>query len=358
MRAVHRRGVVVVVAVLAAFATALAGLAQAADRLPGEYGTVWVTNRTLNEVAAFDAGTGEVVGRVPVGRAPIGVVGPLGTGKLYTSDEDSDQVSVISSATRTRITTIPVGPRPHHIMASMRGDRVYVAEFGRHTVGVIDTATDRKIATFEASPDPRARTHAVWPSPDGRTLYVTNEVTNDIAAIDTRSGQLLWNLPVGQRPSEILVTLDGRTAYVTVRNEHKVKEVDLTVPRLTGREVNVGRQPDTMQLTPDQRTLVVALRADTPAQVSFVSVKTREMQVRRVAVPGTTTGHQWLSRNGRYTFVATEGEGTAAGVAVIDNWTLRTVDHYPYPGGGRPHGVFYDLLPPNWRGATALPGLT
>ncbi|HEX2274063.1 MAG TPA: beta-propeller fold lactonase family protein, partial [Acidimicrobiales bacterium] len=254
--------------------------------------------------------------------------------------------------TRSRLTVIPVGPRPHHMMASVRGDRVYVAEFGSNTVGVIDTATDTKVATFTASPNAGARTHAVWPSPDGRRIYATNEVTNDIAAIDATTGELLWNLPVGERPSEILVMPDGRTAYVTVRNEDKVKEVDLTAPRLTGREANVGRQPDTMQLTPDQRTLVVALRAGTPAQVSFVRLNTRALQVTRVPVPGTTTGHQWLSRSGRHTFVATEGDGDAAGVAVIDNTTLRAVDHYPYPGGGRPHGVFYDLLPPNYHYAT------
>ncbi len=347
MTQIRHRGVVLVVVAVAAFSTSLAGLAQGADRLAGEYGTVWVTNRTLHNVTAFDAGTGEVVATIPVGNAPIGVVAPLVTGKVYTSDEDSNQVSVISRATRTRIRTIPMGPRPHHMMASMRGDRVYVAEFGSNTVGVIDTATDTKVATFAASPEARARTHAVWPSLDGRRLYATNEVTNDIAAIDTKTGRLLWNLPVGERPSEILVMPDGRTAYVTVRNEDKLKEVDLTVPRLTGREANVGRQPDTIQLTHDQRTLVVTLRAGTPAQVSFVTVKT--MQVTRVAVPGTTTGHHWLSRGGRYTFVATEGQGDAAGVAVIDNRTLRAVDQYPYPGGGRPHGVFYDLLPPNYN---------
>lgn len=349
MVSIRKRATIVVITALAAFTTLLAGVAQAADRLRGEYGTVWVTNRTLHNVTAFDAGTGEVVATIPVGNAPIGVVAPLLTGKVYTSDERSNQVSVISGATRSRITTIPVGSLPHHMMASMRGDRVYVAEFGSNTVGVIDTATDTKVATFAASPEARARTHAVWPSPDGRRVYATNEVTNDIAAIDTSTGALLWNLAVGNRPSEILVTPDGRTAYVSVRNEDKVKEVDLTVPRLTGREANVGRQPDTLQLTPDQRTLVVALRG-TPAQVSFVNVKAPAMPVTTVTLPGRTTGHHWLSRSGLYTFVAIEeGQGAPAGVAVIDNRSRRRVAHYPYPGGGTPHGVFYDLLPPNYH---------
>ena len=344
MTAVQKSVLSVGFAVLAALTAALPGSA-AASRLPGEYGTVWVTNRTLHNVTAFDAGTGAVVGTVAVGSSPTGVVAPLFTGKVYSSDEGSNQVSVISRATRSRLSVIPVGPKPHHMMTNTLGTRVYVAEYGTNTVGVIDTASDTKVATWTASPNPGARTHAVWPSRDGRRLYATNEVTNDIAAIDTATGQLLWNLPVGARPSEILVTLDDRTAYVSVRNEHKVKEVDLTVPRLTGREANVGIEPDTLQLTPDQATLVVALRG-IPAKVSLVTTKTPELQVTTVSVPGTTTGHQWLSRSGRYTFVATEGSGSDAGVAVIDNTTAAFLTHYPYPGGGRPHGVFYDPLPP------------
>lgn len=335
--------------VLAALNATVPGSA-AASRLAGEYGTVWVTNRTLNNVTAFDAGTGAVVATVGVGNSPIGVVAPLFKGKVYTSDEGSNQVSVISRASRSRLTVIPVGPRPHHMMASTLGDRVYVAEFGSNTVGVIDTASDTKVATWAASPNTAARTHAVWPSRDGRRLYATNEVTNDIAAIDTSTGQLLWNLAVGDRPSEILVTPDGRTAYVSVRNEGKVKEVDLSGARLTGREANVGVQPDTLTLTPDQKTLVVALRDTPEAKVSLVTTQTPQLQVTTVSVPGTTTGHQGLSLTGRYTYVATEGAGADAGVGVIDNTAAGLVAHYPYPGGGRPHGVFYDPLP-SWYAA-------
>ena len=55
-------------------------------------------------------------------------------------------------------------------------------------------------------------------------------------------------------------TADGRRGYVSVRGENKVKELDLRgdCPALTGREAIVGTQPDTLQLTPDGRALVVA----------------------------------------------------------------------------------------------------
>ncbi len=55
MTRIRNRGPLLVVAALAALAASLAGLAEAADRLQGEYGTVWVTNRTLHNVTAFDA---------------------------------------------------------------------------------------------------------------------------------------------------------------------------------------------------------------------------------------------------------------------------------------------------------------
>jgi hypothetical protein len=69
---------------------------------------------------------------------------------------------------------------------------------------------------------------------------------------------------------------------------------------------------------------------------------TETFAVQIVNIPGhTTTGHHWLSADGKYSFVAVESPG---GVAVIDNRTGGVIADYPYPnppGGSRPHGVFY-----------------
>jgi hypothetical protein len=109
---------------------------------------------------------------------------------------------------------------------------------------------------------------------------------------------------------------------------------------LTGREAVIGVMPDTLQLTNDGKTLVVTLRG-TPAQISLLDTETFAVQI--VNVPGhSTTGHHWLSANGKYTFVAVESPG---GLAVVDNESGAVVADYPYPnppGGSRPHGVFYE----------------
>jgi DNA-binding beta-propeller fold protein YncE len=313
---------------------------------PGTGGTVFVTERQLGSVTAFDGASGAPLWTQPTGLAPIGVTSPRRTHKVYTSDEGSNRMSVFDARTGTPLTTIPMGLAPHHLLASRDGRRIYVGEFGGNTVGVVDTDTDTEIAHYAASPLADARTHAVWVTRDGKDLYATNTRavrTNrgDVAHLDARSGELLCNTDVGIDPSEILVAPDGKRGYVSVRGENKVKELDLRsrCPVLTGREAAIGTQPDTLQLTNDGRTLVVTLRG-TPAQISLLDTCT--FGVRLVPIPGhTTTGHHWLSANGRFSFVAVESPG---GLAVVDNQTGAVVADHPYPnppGGNRPHGVFY-----------------
>jgi DNA-binding beta-propeller fold protein YncE len=326
--------------VAAIAALALAGPAAASSR--ETRGTVFVTERQRGGVTAFDGTTGAPLWTQPTGLSPIGVTQPRGTHKLYTSDEGSNQMSVFDADTGAPLGTIPMGPAPHHLMASRNGARIYVGEFGQNTVGVVDTRSDAEIAHFVASPLANARTHAVWIA--GHDLYTTNTRAvrtdpGDVAHIDARTGRLLCNTPVGVDPSEILVRPSGRLGYVSVRGENKIKELDLRgrCPRLTGREAVIGTMPDTLQLTHD--TLVVTLRG-TPAQISLLD--TGSFAVQLVNIPGhTTTGHHWLSRHGRFSFVAVE---SPAAVAVVDNRTGAVVADYPYPnppGGNRAHGVYF-----------------
>ena len=144
--------------------TVTAGAARH-ERLSGARGTVWVVERFdggPNTLAAFDAATGEVLGVVPVGRRPIGVTAPHGTGKVYTADERSNQLTVVRKDDLSA-THIPTGPFPHHIMASPNGKRVYFGEYATNMVGVEDTSTDTLAADWVASASPVARSAASGP---------------------------------------------------------------------------------------------------------------------------------------------------------------------------------------------------
>lgn len=325
---------------LAAFGLAVvtAPLSAAGSRGAGRLltkGTAWATSRGPDTVAGFNSRSGRVVATIRVGRAPMGLAVPRGTNKLYVGNEGSNSVSVISLARREVVATINVGSRPHHMHASMDGNRVYVAEFGTNKIGVIDTMTDSLIAEWLTG-SPSERTHAPAPTHDGKTVYAVNSSGNNIVALNGRTGAIQWSMPTGANPSELMVSEDGRTGYLSVRNEDEIHVIDLAARRVT-REIPVGDQPDTLQLAPDGRYLVVALRS-TPAEVDVIQLK-RGFAVTRVVLSARLAGHNWLSANGRYTFVSLEDP---ASVAVIDHTRQKVVATWPYPGGGSVHGMFYD----------------
>jgi YVTN family beta-propeller protein len=344
------------ISVFATVGLAVSGIscsALAADKapsaLPAVQGTVWVTNRTLNNVAVFEAATGNVLATIPTGRSSADVTVSQQAGKAYVTNEVDNSISVISLATRQVLKTIPVGAIPHHIKVTRDGRRVYFGEFGSNRLGFIDTSTDT-FGDYVASANPAALSHSPFPSRDGRTVYVANEFGDEVVALDAHTGQIQFSIKPGTRPSEILATPDGRSLYISMRGENKLKQFDLR-SRTIVREVAVGTQPDTLQLTPDGKTLVIGLRGQ-PAQVAFVDTGSFTlMSTVTIGGPETIAAHEWLSANGRYVFAVFEGPG--AGLAVIDRTNDSVVSTLQYPGGGRPHGVF-DVDPAAIRPAVAV----
>ncbi len=322
---------------LASLAIALPGARTASTRLVGQRGTLWVVNKTLNNVTAFDGATGAVVATVPVGKNPNSVV--VARLKAYVTNEDSNDVTVISGMSHTAITTIPVSSRPHHIRRNRDGSRVYVAEYNGNKVAVIDTATDKVVNELTADATPNAKTHSTWLTRDGKWILAANEATSSVTILDLPGGKIVGTVPTGGPPSEVLVTPDGKTAYISLRTG-SIKVVDLPAGAVRG-EVALPAAADTLQLTPDGRHLAVALRGQ-PAQLSVLDTKSLTI-VRTIdlAGVGTIAGHNWSSANGRYSYVAYMG-GASPGVAVVDHRSNSVVQTLAYPGGGQPHGVFYD----------------
>ena len=332
------------VAVIAA--TALA--ARSHQRPSGVRGTVWAVERFdggINTVTAFDASTGEVRCSATVGRRPIGVAAPPHTGKVYTADERSNQLTVLSKSDCAVQKQIPTGAFPHHAIPSRDGRLLYFGEYGTNKVGVVDTTTDSLAAEWAASRDGLAKTHAVWITRDGEDLYATNEgatqtAMGTLSKLDAETGAIVWEIPIGIRPSEVLV--DHRTAYVTVRNENKVKVLDISGDApVHAAEVTIGGQPDTMQLTRDRKTLVVGLRSI--PQMALMD--TRTLEVRHVTFAGYgISGHQWLTPDGRYTFIALENTVTIrpGAIAMVDNRSGEVLRTWTYPSGPWPHGLVFD----------------
>ena len=349
MLALHRRIVTAFVAGLVGiFAIGLAASAadaDKADRLTKVDGTIWVANRGAHTIRGFDAATGSVVSTVAMaaGSQPGDLA--YARGRLYVAEEfgTPPAIAIVDPDTgvvEKRIELAP-GSRPHHVHRSPRGDLVAFGLYGTDKVAVVDTDTDSLLGPWDT--DPRStigRDHAAVFSKDGRTLYVASDTTGEVIALEPRTGEVLWRMDV-PGAHELAVSQDGKTAFVTRRTLNRVSVIDLRERTYT--DVLTLGLPDTLRLAAGGKVLTIGLRT-MPAQLAVVDTRTFEYELVRIGpLLDTTTiaGHQWTSRNGRFTFAAYEG-GTSPGVAVIEHKqgsaVIGTLD---YPG--RPHGV--DLVP-------------
>jgi hypothetical protein len=256
-------------------------------------------------------------------------------GKLYVAEEfgTPPAIAIVDAESGAVLGRIFTGPRPHHVHASVGGNLVAYGVFGTNRVGVIDTHTDTLLGEWAASMNPAARSHAGVFSPDGRTVYVANDVVNELSAVNPYTGELMWVMTV-PNAHELIVTHNGKTAYVSCRAGNALRVIDLERQEIVD-TIPLGPLPDTLRLSANEKLLTVGLRGS-PAQMAIVDTETFALEIVTIGGAGTIAGHQWTSPNGHFTFAAFEGPG--AGIAVIDHTDGDAIaETLDYPG--RPHGV-------------------
>ena len=315
----------------------LADGAGAHDRKP--QGSVWVVNRDKGEVTVFDVSSGVPRAPIPTGSGAHEVALSRRSRDAYVTNEFEDTVSVISTRTLAQ-RKIPLGPRPHHLEPAGDGRAMLVGLLGAPSIGAIATATDQ-VRYYKTSDNPAARAHSAYRARGGELIYVPHETGDEVTGIDAETGAIEFSVRPIVQASEVLPDRRERRLYVSARGEGKVKVIDLATRALAG-EVAVGPQPETLLLTPDQRTLVVSLRG-TPAQLAFVDTCSLTVDA-TVAIGGEGTFGDLaaLSRDGRFVFATFDrGAGGTGGVAVVDVRRRTVVRTWDYPGTGRPHGIAY-----------------
>jgi DNA-binding beta-propeller fold protein YncE len=309
--------------------------------------TIWVANRSANTIRGFDAASGEVVGTVAM--ASNSQPGDLAyaKGKLYVTEEFGapPAIAVVDVETGEILKRIPFPSqppfltswRPHHVHASVGGNLVAAGLYGTDMVAVIDTRDDSLIGPWDSNPlTTNGRVHAGVFSNDGNTLYLTSDASNEVIAIDPRTGYIFWRMTV-PGAHELALTHDGKHAFVSRRTANKLAVIDLE--NQTFQDVLTLGLPDSLQLSANEKLLTVGLRTS-PAQLAVVDTDTFTYELVNLSPeggPSTLAGHQWTSPSGRVTFAAFEG-GTGPGIAVIDHRAgNEIVQTLAYPG--RPHGV-------------------
>ena len=354
-------GGVLFATILAASMTCVSASVATNDLQPGKHvgdenprtGTVWVVNRDLGELVIFDARTGWVVTTRPVGTGAHDICISDRARKAYVTAEAIDQVTTVDLKT-LELGAIPVSPLPHHCEPSRDGRTLYVSLASHPTttpapgtpaVAVIDT-DDETVSYLATSKNPAARSHGPYPSPDGETLFVAHDTGNEVTAIDTGSSDIDVSITGISRAEEVIPTRYGRYLWVSARGDGTVKRIDLYTKKVVS--VPVGVQPESIMLTPSERTLIVSSRG-TPASLAFVDTDSLTLlDTVTIGGAGTFGDLAVITDDGRFVYATFDsGALGTGGVAVVDVKRRSVVDTWTYPGTGRPHGIVYSRRKPH-----------
>ena len=124
-------------------------------------------------------------------------------------------------------------------------------------------------------------------SPEGYWVYVANHTADSVSVINTGSGQVAAEIPVGRGPQGVALSPDGATLYVALSRDHAVGVVDLGQRRLR-ESLACGYEPWDLALSPDGRTLYTSNFISN--DISVIDLENRSAGRRRpIPVPRTPT---------------------------------------------------------------------
>jgi PQQ-dependent catabolism-associated beta-propeller protein len=234
-------------------------------------------------------------------------------GTAYVSSEKDDALTLIDTQTLAVKGTIPTCKRGRHIQRLPDG-KLMVACTDSNAADVIDPATGKSVRRVPLGDEPEAFDL----SPDGKTVYVSNEDEAEASFIDVASGKVLQTIKVGQEPEGVKVSADGKTLYVTSEVASLIHVIDVASAKVV-KNVKVGKRPRRMAITPDGKELWVTNELD--ASVSIVSTAdhsvtgTIKFTVKGARAEDISPVGITMTRDGKRAFVSL---GKANHVAFID----------------------------------------
>jgi DNA-binding beta-propeller fold protein YncE len=161
---------------------------------------------------------------------------------MLVSCEFAGRMIVVDVRRQRVVKTISLraGAKPQDVKLSPGGGLFYVADMVSGGVWKLDARSFRKrgfVATGRGA-------HGLYPSRDSRHLYVSNRDEGSVSVLAFATGKVerKWRLPGGGSPDMGGVSADGRVLWLSGRYHGVVYAIDTTTGRLK-RQVPVGSGP-------------------------------------------------------------------------------------------------------------------
>jgi YVTN family beta-propeller protein len=191
---------------------------------------LYVTGELANEIIIVDPATEKVTAEIPTGQpqSHMFVFSP-DQRRAFTSNVGAGNISVLDVPGRRLISVIPVAKTIQRISISPDGKRIFTHDQDSPRLAVIDISDNAGAAGYKVSNwvDLPEVAYASAPTPDGKWLLAISAKKHLLLAIDLATLKVVKSLDLPGTPSEILVSPDGGTAFVSCMDSGKVAVVDV-----------------------------------------------------------------------------------------------------------------------------------
>ena len=199
-----------------------------------------------------------------------------GNVRVYAVDR-YEGVRRLDPGTLEVIDSIDTGPRAHGIVASADGRTLFITLEVANEVIKVDVATHEILARAEVGAVPNEPTL----SADGRYLFVPLRSAGGTDVVDTETMTRVKTLATGAGSHNAYTALDGEWVYATSMGDNQIAVIDPTSLEID-RIIPLSGQPRPVALTGDGRFAHVVLSGMT----GFITVDlSTDQEVGRVSVP-------------------------------------------------------------------------
>jgi YVTN family beta-propeller protein len=243
-------------------------LAPAAD-------LAFVVNSNDASVSLLDLKTHQEIRRIPMLREPHHMALTPDHRSMVIGDTAANTLFFLDPRTGDVQRQVTISD-PYQIQYSPDGRLLTVAGLARNQIDIYDATT---LALLHRVPARAMPSHINY-SPDSKRVFVSLQETDQLIAIETATGRVLWDTKVGRTPAGVL--WDRGKLLVGVMGEAHIAVVDPADGHVE-RKIPTGKGAHTMFITHDGRTMYATNRVDgTLSVIDPVSLTVE----RTIRVPG------------------------------------------------------------------------
>jgi YVTN family beta-propeller protein len=242
---------------------------------------------------------------------------PARANNVIVLNSGEASLSLIDEATHEVVGKESTGKEPHHLMATPDNKSLIVANSVSNDLMFVDPKTGKVQRTLEGIEDP----YQVGFSPDGKWFVTTGLRLDrlDIYHYDASSGALTLakRLPLATMPSHMAFSNDSKTVFVTLQVSGEIAALDLPTQTLKWK-MKVGDTPAGLWMTPADKYLLVGMTGED--NVAVVDWHTQQVVKRIHTGKG---AHNFRSLDdGKHVAVSNRVANT---ISIIDEDTLTNV---------------------------------